>query len=67
VRQDLGNELRLLDAGDDLQLATAARAALDLDTEHSPWDAEFMKSTNRPPEFLRAPMPMQPGKSRWNG
>jgi hypothetical protein len=33
VRQDLRNELRLLDAGDDLQLATAARAALDLDTE----------------------------------
>src|ERR1700678_1078178 len=35
VRQYLRNELRLLDAGDDLQLATAARAALDLYTEHS--------------------------------
>jgi len=33
VRQYLRNELRLLDAGDDLQLATAARAALDLYTE----------------------------------
>src|SRR5580692_9334962 len=35
VRQYLRYELRLLDAGDDLQLATAARAALDLYTEHS--------------------------------
>src|SRR5271167_4355955 len=35
VRQDLRNQLRLLDAGDDLQLPAAARAALDLDTEHS--------------------------------
>src|SRR5271170_5137429 len=35
VRQYLRNELRLLDAGDDLQLPAAARAALDLDTEHS--------------------------------
>src|ERR1700722_12597350 len=35
LRQYLRNELRLLDAGDDLQLATAARAALDLYTEHS--------------------------------
>ncbi len=35
ARQYLRNELRLLDAGDDLQLATAARAALDLYTEHS--------------------------------
>src|SRR5271167_5016963 len=35
VRQDLRNQLRLLDAGDDLQLPAAARAALDLYTEHS--------------------------------
>jgi hypothetical protein len=33
VRQYLRYELRLLDSGDDLQLATAARAALDLYTE----------------------------------
>jgi hypothetical protein len=31
VRQDLRNELRLLDAGDHLQLPAAARAALDLE------------------------------------
>src|SRR5271156_4310015 len=35
VRQYLRHELRLLDAGDDLQLASAAPAALDLYTEHS--------------------------------
>src|SRR5580692_6325461 len=35
VRQYLRNKLRLLDAGDDLQLPAAARAALYLDTEHS--------------------------------
>ncbi len=35
VREDLRNELRLLDAGDDLQLPAAARAALELHTEHS--------------------------------
>jgi hypothetical protein len=31
VRQDLRNELRLLDAGDDLELPTTARTALDRD------------------------------------
>jgi hypothetical protein len=35
VRQYLRNELRLLDAGDDLELPTTARTALDLHTEHS--------------------------------
>src|SRR5690606_32995383 len=33
VREDFGNDLRLLDAGDDLEPAAAAGAALDLDTK----------------------------------
>ena len=35
VREDLRNELRLVDAGDDLELPTTAGTALDLDIEHS--------------------------------
>src|SRR5690606_31210814 len=35
VRQDLRDDLRLLDAGDDLELAAATGAALDLDAEHA--------------------------------
>jgi hypothetical protein len=70
VRQDLRNELRLLDAGDDLELSTTARAALDLYAEHSlqpsrpahrhmPWRRRLGRFSARYQRLRRTPAPMR--------